>query len=1359
MKRLLLVLCALVFQGAWGQQVPKQPLNKFPTVIFPQKGIWHDTTASVPLPDRVGTVSHVFPYAGGLAYYTAAGLVQVPLGMKITSGPGLVMTPYNSGSMLSLSQYPNLTGDIVHTSAWWNPGTLPALKSGASGMTILAVDESTPGQGGLVPTVRLPLSSLGEGSARRWVPVPASPTAPGTPGDYSTDATNYYEYAKIDPYNYKWLSWAMRGPWSNTPTAPAITLAGTYNPTTQAADLTWAYAPTAQTFEVYASLGDSLNFKRVSVIEGSARAGSIDVAQATTYFIRIRAINTDLSPSSFSPTIILTTPAPVNQWAPVASVLTTPNNSLNKIVVSFYVPEAGGHVRLDMTKNLSAQAAPSDPTVQGWAYYRDITITNAGSYSIDVTGIYDSDPRLFRVLRYGDGKSDAPWAKYGPAYLSNPVSDLATISGTSGQDYLTLNWGGGPAGALYTVERNADGSNWVEIISSSTSVTSTRTWGVSGTEQYRVKYRRPEAPTFSAYSEVLTLVRPSGSGLIAPGLIITQRAIDRGIDHPYAFTMEWTDPNSDETGYEVYFNGSSGFYVPKEYILSGQSPKRATLPANSRTYTLNVDHNGPNFTVSVRAVRGNVVGPFAPPIQFRNVALTGGQPYGDIELKNNYNVEAGIKIVPDVIDASPTNDIQWWRSSGVLGQTDNQTVWVPWKKTKANVTNLIDSTATTPGRYYYYRGRMLAATTGVGGGYSNDAIVLRTDVVNPSYFEPTLADLTTGYDPFRFFTQKTYSREVSPFTNNRWINPIGTAISYGNVVSLGYGLTDIPTSVPKINKGLELSEDGTLGQLGIPKVDPDAIGVGQSFTTDEFGVVVPTDDHKKYNFWKVVLANIGNGNPTYGFIRWDLEMAPFSTPYKKFFITQRQVLEGGKYRKTANGGTDPYWAGRSDDQYWQEYLDKVTQTGVTLYKNAIASMGSDGTPIWTTCYGIFGDKNSDIWNRVVSIGGVPQPTLNSLNTVSHSTDMIVGHYTYRLMWYSSDPDPQEQGWKWVPMDRAIKPMAGGVVTGKPSRLRIWQTNAITSTTPHIRARLEDENGNLCKDENNIPYQVIVTFKSGTKPAAEANPLWLRTENGLVPDGEIDVKDKGDNSTPVLSWWKVHSDWQNINDYSLANWLTRSHSDKDPDGRYVFNQLYAYMDALCCEMFGTCASTPNGGFGQCEDNTTVGMSTNYITSRWAFGLGNKIKTLFWQARDGVNSNKKGVWANYKFNVGGNTRTRTYKSLQTYEKYAYFYQSYQTFSKLQAEISYDNGATWLSHADYMLQMKQESADNPRAAVSVDYNADLGKVLIAGTPLYVGETGSISVQVRYTVPGKPQRTRTLNLTKNNFEDGFVFAEYDAN
>lgn len=634
------------------------------------------------------------------------------------------------------------------------------------------------------------------------------------------------------------------------------------------------------------------------------------------------------------------------------------------------------------------------------------------------------------------------------------------------------------------------------------------------------------------------------------------------------------------------------------------------------------------------------------------------------------------------------------------------------------------------------------STTGIGASGNNSA-----SLDNLAWL-PTQAQVdANNYIPP--FSQKHWTVEESPFWSPLLNPPLGKEIGkpsrydmgFGTMQSFGSTEADLFAAVAKANRFNEVPQTGTLGPMGGTELLTDnPINIGQTFNT-AFGTVTVTEEDAKYDYFKANLANAPGGNANYGVIRYDIEEHR-DYAWSNVWIKGRYCWQGGKFLPASAGGTDPYWSTKTDQFWYDAFLDQVTKVMVTMVKKT-----KDGTGALVTGYAQYANPGNPIWNRQVTIDGVLQPKLSELVDLTNVNDMIVGYFAFKPQLGNA----VDNG-KWFPIAYAAVPMTGQTVSAKPSRFRAIQLNDLNSLRPQLKIRFEDENGNLAKSPDGIALRFSVAYASTTQPVVTESFI-LRSENDQVPEQIVTLANDVD-----LTFWKRASNLQYTFDRGIAEVLVRSHNDRSTYGKMVIQQQYTEVNWLCCERFGTC---PQGGaaMGQCEVNYSAPLNHNFTTATALFRGVEKIKTAWWADGVDVQNGTIDKEATYRGAATYHSIASLYKALDTYGRYRQFFIG-NAYS-IPFEISFDGGATWKTHAQYLSSLTwsstagEPSVDNKTAAIKVVWNNDTHKVLIMGTPLY---TDQITPLIRYQIEGYNQVTKSLPLRKS-YEDGFYMEWYTQN
>lgn len=676
-------------------------------------------------------------------------------------------------------------------------------------------------------------------------------------------------------------------------------------------------------------------------------------------------------------------------------------------------------------------------------------------------------------------------------------------------------------------------------------------------------------------------------------------------------------------------------------------------------------------------------------------------------------------------------------------------------------TTTYTDTGVVSGTTYYYE--LYALKDGTSSTKSNTASGQITSVnppVNVEMFWQSDAELSAGtYDLDAHFTRKNFSKELSPFHSTKWLNHLGITYGEPNITQFGFGVMEAMfrkdksyvteeeyfATVPRNFRYREISQNGTTTSghsYGEKITDPNATGHGQTFQTIDGPVTINLTDRSTgevdadYNYFLVDINKVDDlgASYNYNYIRWDAEHTPFSYVYRKNWLKRRNAWEGGKYRTRANGGTNPAWMDVSDEEWLEKFFDQGARFGIKMFRSAYDRIKTLGFDPWLTCYGTFGDDTSAIWNRIVSINGEVQKPLSFYNTIGHGLDKTFGHYYLKVTYASA-----EDNMKFAGLDYARVPKSDKVVTGVATFFRMEQVNDPNSQFPRVRVRMENDKGELVKNKDGVPFKAFLCYRTGDSMAYDQIEF-LRSENDLVPDITFEL-----TKAPHLDSWKIFSNWDYTQDWSIAKMLVSSHRERPKDGKWMVTQVYPYTVANCGIMFGIGGPSQ----GQCEDNSTGSASARGLTALWTNWATEHIKVALWQADSGWQRATAGPAVNYKVNYANNAKINALRAMEHFGKYADLYTPTDNFGSLEFEISYNGGVTWISHANYINSLAEQNSDVKKAAVKVHWNKTQGKGLISGTPLY---TDSISVQIRYLRPDGVQQVKTLPLSKS-LAEGMYF------
>jgi fibronectin type 3 domain-containing protein len=250
--------------------------------------------------------------------------------------------------------------------------------------------------------------------------------------------------------------------------------------------------------------------------------------------------------------------------------------------------------------------------------------------------------------------------------LTAPSNLTATVNSPNS---ITLQWtdaGTGQTG--YEIDRSADGGNtWPSSFYASASATSCTDTSALGAASYLYRIRAVAGSTDSAYAPAASAT----TALAAPGnvsaLALTSSAI----------TVQWTDTNAGETGYEVDRspNGSSGWTT-----LTTTAPNTTSYTDSglslSTTYYYRVIADGPNATtVMSPIVNAQTAGSDAPQYLLTPAALQSVQAEAQA---NTTQWQAFIARLNSQLDQVTTpsyeGDSLQWASDYALGYQALQTI-------------------------------------------------------------------------------------------------------------------------------------------------------------------------------------------------------------------------------------------------------------------------------------------------------------------------------------------------------------------------------------------------------------------------------------------------------------------------------------------------------------------------------------------------------------------------------------------------------------------------------------------------------------------------------------------------------------
>ncbi len=304
-------------------------------------------------------------------------------------------------------------------------------------------------------------SGGGSGTSETFVSVPANELAPGKIGEYSYKEGYFYKYLNVSPSVQRWRRMLTDSTWNFSIINPGITpqLAARYSSESNQIITDWTYTGTdVASWDLFIDLGygNGYEYLPASLAAGS-RTYSFASPATGTYKLQIRGRRANNQLTPFSETATVTVSPPVSAYQPVTNVAITPLNSSNAFNFTFQTADAGGIASLQISRNVNASVTND----ADWTTVSDLTINAAGTYTISVSGVNDTQARVFRIRRSGGSKTPSAWQKFGPASLSAVGETLNTptlvASQVSGQNQIRLQYNVNNSGVeSATLQRSED---------------------------------------------------------------------------------------------------------------------------------------------------------------------------------------------------------------------------------------------------------------------------------------------------------------------------------------------------------------------------------------------------------------------------------------------------------------------------------------------------------------------------------------------------------------------------------------------------------------------------------------------------------------------------------------------------------------------------------------------------------------------------------------------------------------------------------------------------------------------------------------------------------------------------------------
>jgi titin len=374
---------------------------------------------------------------------------------------------------------------------------------------------------------------------------------------------------------------------SAIPGDKSITLTWTTPASGGSAITDYEYSTDGSTFK---SLATTSNTKTITT---TSAAGSVQLANGTTYTLFVRAINA-VNPGPASQAGVTATPVAVPD-APVVS-LATPGNA--SIALTWTTPTSNGSPITDYEYRTNSSTTFKSLVTTGNT--KTITTTSENGPLVNGTS-YTVYIRAVNAINPG------PESISGLTATPNTVPDAPVLSSAvRGDQSITLTWTTPASGgsAITDYEYSTDGSTFKSLATTSNTKTITTT-SAAGSVQLA------NGTTYTLFVRAINVVNPgpaSQAGVTAtPATVPGAPTLNSAVGGNQSITLSWTAPTSTGgdpiTSYE-YNTSNNSLY--RTLTSTGTGPITATITVDSNNVGL---VNGQSYTVIVRAV--NAVNPGA----------------------------------------------------------------------------------------------------------------------------------------------------------------------------------------------------------------------------------------------------------------------------------------------------------------------------------------------------------------------------------------------------------------------------------------------------------------------------------------------------------------------------------------------------------------------------------------------------------------------------------------------------------------------------------------------------------------------------------------------------------------------------
>ncbi len=306
----------------------------------------------------------------------------------------------------------------------------------------------------------------------------------------------------------------------------------------------------------------------------------------TTYYFRLRAVNTGGSSPNATATV---TTAPNAPTAP--GPLTATNVEVTTLTLNWTAPTGNTQTGYRLVRSTSA--AFTDSTT--------LTPPAVGVTSLPLTGLTGNTTYYFRLYALNLGGSSAP-ATTSALTKPAPPTLLAAPAATLTQTGLTLTWtppAGGPTSTLTNYElqyaTSADFTAGLVTTTPANTATSELISGLSPNVLYYFRLRAQNATGFSTYATLQTTT--------LPGAPLTPTIFAASAITISSLTLTWTAPTGPITGYQLDRATDAGFtqnLVPLTPAAGASSQAVGGLSGGTRYFfrlrAINAGGNSPYAT-------------------------------------------------------------------------------------------------------------------------------------------------------------------------------------------------------------------------------------------------------------------------------------------------------------------------------------------------------------------------------------------------------------------------------------------------------------------------------------------------------------------------------------------------------------------------------------------------------------------------------------------------------------------------------------------------------------------------------------------------------------------------------------------